>query len=57
MAQNEIDYTQALADIKAGLQNVVPRVQTLGDKIVITQGNESITLPISPVVTSTNILK
>jgi hypothetical protein len=57
MAQNEIDYTQALADIKQGFQNVVPRVQTLGDKIVITQGNESITLPISPVVTNTNILK
>ena len=53
----DIDYSQALADIRAGLQNVIPRVQALGDKIVITQGNESITLPISPVVTNTNILK
>jgi hypothetical protein len=53
----DINYEQALADIRAGLQNVIPRVQTLGDKIVITQGNESITLPISPVVTNTNILK
>lgn len=53
----DIDYTQALADIRAGLQNVIPRVQTLGDKVVITQGNESITLPISPVVVSTTIMK
>lgn len=51
------DYTQALADIKQGLQNVIPRVQTFGDKIVITQGSESITLPISPVVTNTNTLR
>lgn len=56
MAQ-DIDYTQALADIKQGFQNVIPRVQSLGDKIVITQGNEIITLPISPVITNTNILK
>jgi len=53
----DIDYTQALADIKAGLQNAIPRVQALGDKIVITQGSESITLPISPVVINTNILR
>lgn len=53
----EVDYTEALAAIRAGLQNVIPRVQALGDKIVITQGNESITLPISPVITNTNILK
>jgi hypothetical protein len=51
------DYAQALADIKQGLQNAIPRVQALGDKIVITQGNESITLPISPVVTSTITMK
>jgi hypothetical protein len=53
----DIDYAQALADIKQGLQNAIPRVQALGDKIVITQGNETITLPISPVVTNINILK
>ena len=53
----DIDYTQALADIKAGFQNVIPRVQTLGNKVVITQGNESIMLPISPVVTSITIMK
>jgi hypothetical protein len=53
----DIDYTQALADIKQGFQNATPRVQALGDKIVITQGNETVTLPISPVVTNTNILK
>jgi hypothetical protein len=57
MTQNEIDYTQALADIKQGFQNAIPRVQALGDKIVITQGSESITLPISPVVINTNILR
>ena len=51
------DYTQALADIKQGFQNVIPRVQALGDKVIITQGNESITLPISPIVINTNILK
>ena len=53
----DINYDQALADIRAGLQNVIPRVQALGDKIVITQGNESITLPISPVITNTTIIK
>ena len=53
----DINYDQALADIRQGFQNVLPRVQTLGNKVVITQGNESITLPISPVVTNTNILK
>lgn len=56
MSQN-IDYSKALADIKQGFQNAIPRVQALGDKIIITQGNESITLPISPVVTSTTVMK
>lgn len=53
----DINYDQALADIRQGFQNVLPRVQALGDKVVITQGNESITLPISPVVVSTTIMK
>jgi hypothetical protein len=51
------DYAQALADIRQGLQNVVPRIVGSGDKVVITQGNESISIPISPVVTSTTIMK
>ena len=53
----DIDYTQALADIRAGLQNVIPRVLREGNKVVITQGNESVTLPISSPVTNTTIMK
>lgn len=57
MAQNEVDYTEALAAIKQGFQNAIPRVLQSGDKVIITQGSESITLPISLSVTSTTILK
>ena len=53
----DINYDQALADIRQGFQNAIPRVLQSGDKIVITQGNESITLPISPVITNTTIIK
>jgi hypothetical protein len=57
MAQNEIDYTQALADIKQGFQNVVVRVQVSGNNVTLVQGTEMYKFPISPPVTSTNILK
>ncbi|QIW88483.1 hypothetical protein [Pseudanabaena phage PA-SR01] len=53
----EIDYTQALADIKAGLQNVLPRTIKEGNTVKITQGSETITLPLAAPVTSTTIMK
>jgi hypothetical protein len=51
------DYTQALADIKQGLQNVIPRVVQEGNRVKLTQGSETFTFNIAQPVTSTNILK
>jgi hypothetical protein len=56
MAQ-DIDYAQALADIKLGLQNVVPRIVQEGNAVKLTQGSETFTFNISTPTTSTNILK
>jgi hypothetical protein len=53
----DIDYTQALADIKQGFQNVIVRVQVSGNNVTLVQGTEMYKFPISPPVTSTNILK
>ena len=56
MAQ-EIDYAQALADIKQGFQNVIPRVSTSGDKVTMVQGTEIFTFNISQPVTNTTVMK
>ncbi|UQS94920.1 hypothetical protein Pam2_40 [Pseudanabaena phage Pam2] len=53
----DINYNQALADIKAGLQNVIPRVSQSGNKVTMVQGTETYTFNIAQPVTSTNILK
>ena len=57
MAQEEIDYTQALADIKQGFQNILPRIVQEGNVVRMTQGTETYTFPIAQPVTSTNIIK
>jgi hypothetical protein len=51
------DYAQALADIKQGLQNVVPRIVQEGNTVKMTQGTETYTFPISQPVTSNTIMK
>lgn len=51
------DYAQALADIKQGFQNVLPRIIKEGNMIRMTQGTETYTFNIAQPVTSTNILK
>lgn len=53
----DIDYTEALAAIKAGFQNVIPRISTSGNKVTMVQGTEIFTFNIAQSVTSTNILK
>jgi hypothetical protein len=53
----DIDYSKALADIKQGFQNVVPRVSQSGNKVTMVQGTEIFTFNITQPVTSTNILK
>ena len=53
----EIDYTQALADIRAGFQNVLPRIIKEGNVVRMTQGSETYTFNIAQPVTSTSILK
>lgn len=53
----EIDYTQALADIKAGLQNVLPRIIKEGNMVRMTQGTETYTFNITQPVTSTTTMK
>ena len=53
----DIDYTQALADIRAGLQNVLPRIVQEGNRVKLTQGSETFTFNVVTAVTSTNILK
>jgi hypothetical protein len=57
MAQNEVDYEQALTDIKQGFQNVIPRIVQEGDKVTMVQGTEVFTFNISQPVTSTTIMK
>jgi phage host-nuclease inhibitor protein Gam len=57
MAQENIDYTEALAAIKAGLQNVVPRVVQEGNRVKLTQGSETFTFNIVTSVTNTTIMK
>jgi hypothetical protein len=57
MAQENIDYTEALAAIKQGFQNIVPRIQASGNKIVMTQGNDTFTFSIVNPVTNTTIMK
>jgi len=51
------DYAQALADIKQGLQNVVPRIIKEGNTVKLTQGTETFTFNIAQPVTSNTILK
>ncbi len=51
------DYAQALADIKQGLQNVVPRIVQEANTVKLTQGSETFTFNISQPVTSTTIMK
>ena len=51
------DYAQALADIKQGFQNVIPRVVQEGNIVKITQSGETFTLPLAAPVTSTIIMK
>ncbi len=53
----DIDYSKALADIKQGLQNVVPRIVQEANTVKLTQGTETFTFPVSTPVTSNNILK
>jgi hypothetical protein len=53
----DIDYTEALAAIKAGLQNVVPRVVQEGNRVKLTQGSETFTFNIVTPVTNTTIMK
>ena len=53
----DIDYAQALADIKQGFQNILPRVSQSGNKVTMVQGTEIFTFNIAQPVTSTNILK
>ena len=53
----DIDYTEALAAIKQGFQNIIVRVQVSGNNVTLVQGTEIYKFPISPPVTSTNILK
>lgn len=53
----DIDYTEALAAIKAGLQNVVPRVVQEGNRVKLTQGSETFTFNIVTSVTNTTIMK
>ena len=53
----DIDYAQALADIRAGLQNVLPRIVQSGDKVTMVQGTEVFTFNISQPVTSTTVMK
>ena len=53
----EIDYTQALANIKQGFQNVIPRVIQEGNVIKMTQGSETYTFNVSQPITSTTIIK
>lgn len=56
MAQ-DIDYTQALADIRQGFQNVLPRVSQSGNKVTMVQGTEIFTFNIAQPVTSNTTLK
>jgi len=56
MAQN-IDYAQALADIKQGFQNVLPRIIREGNMVRMTQGTETFTFNTTQSVVSTTILK
>ena len=53
----DIDYTQALADIKQGFQNILPRVVQEGNTVKMTQGTETYTFPVSQPITSNTILK
>lgn len=56
MAQ-DIDYTQALADIKQGFQNVIPRIVQEGNIVKMTQGTETFNFSVSIPVTSNTIIK
>lgn len=56
MAQ-DIDYTQALADIKQGFQNAIPRIIKEGNMVRMTQGTETFTFNVTQSVTSNTILK
>lgn len=51
------DYSEALADIKQGFQNIIPRVQVSGNKIIMVQGNDTFTFPVVVPVTNTTIMK
>ena len=51
------DYSEALAAIKEGFQNILPRVLREGNTIKMTQGKETFSFPIATPVTSTTIMK
>jgi hypothetical protein len=53
----DINYTEALAAIKQGLQNVVPRVVQEGNRVKLTQGSETFTFNIATPVTNTTVMK
>lgn len=57
MAQNEVDYTEALAAIKQGFQNILPRISQSGNKVTMVQGTEIFTFPVVNPVTNTTIMK
>lgn len=56
MAQ-DIDYTQALADIRQGFQNILPRIIKEGNMVRMTQGTETFTFNVTQPITSTTIMK
>jgi hypothetical protein len=47
----------ALDKIREGFQNVIPRIVQEGNTVKITQGTETITLPIVQSVVSSTIMK
>lgn len=51
------DYSEALADIKQGFQNIVPRISQSGNKIIMVQGNDTYTFSVVAPVTNTTIMK
>lgn len=53
----DVNYEQALADIKQGLQNILPRISQSGNKVTMVQGTEIFTFNIAQPVTSNTILK
>ena len=53
----DIDYTEALAAIKQGFQNILPRISQSGNKVTMVQGTEIFTFNIAQPVSLNTILK